>query len=600
MDVRRYGLRAVSAAILMVGVVWSCTVAIKAADSVSLVLLAEIPLAEDASDICIVALSPEGGFALLGSQQQRVVRFAQQDGLVLWDYPLPLEEQLESAAIATNGDMIVLGGQRGGVYALDRSGALLWRTDELEQDAGRRFEEQRVNLPPGTPLHSGCEIQVAVTDAGDRVYAAHQHALWCFDARGNVLWVAEPNTRGYVIWDISCTPDGTTLLMQTEGDILILDGTGHETAFYDVAAGEDLVASSLSPDGRRFAVSVWAEGGYVAMYDASEGELWRRELPAWTVSVDSQNNLLATAPLGNCIWDSSGVQLGCEAVGGYIGVCSREGTSWVVGYEGFARIYNVLLRTSALQPQTSSLMYSTTGTYGGSTPPNTFSPNTLISLDVQSSVQLAIGVAGETAEQGSIAWDPSSGFIFGVNYYNGPGVITRIDPTSGEATVAAVLPWRVHAISFSPTGQMYALIYGLDETGECTGEVDSPLHCTLVVLDPAQGTLTKVGVIGEGFDQVPSLDFSVEGELYAIFADWDSPSAVLVTVDPSTAAVKSSVNLQGDYSIEDIACAPDGYIYATNFSWVLIRIDPVTGSEEIAGFTTQLGSLHGVAAPPAE
>ena len=50
----------------------------------------------------------------------------------------------------------------------------------------------------------------------------------------------------------------------------------------------------------------------------------------------------------------------------------------------------------------------------------------------------------------------------------------------------------------------------------------------------------------------------------------------------------------GNFNVGDVDFAPDGYIYHTNYSWALFRIDPITVTQTFIGFGN-LGSLHGIA-----
>jgi len=124
-----------------------------------------------------------------------------------------------------------------------------------------------------------------------------------------------------------------------------------------------------------------------------------------------------------------------------------------------------------------SRMYSTISTSDGST-----EPNRLVSVDRGSGAQLALGKVGATPDQFSLAWDARSGFLFGVNPFTSWGVITRIDPETGEATAVATFPQRIGAIAVSPAGQVYG--------------ISSPR--TLVLVDLSKRALGVVGDIAGG------------------------------------------------------------------------------------------------------
>jgi WD40 repeat protein len=225
-------------------------------------------------------------------------------------------------------------------------------------------------------------------------------------------------------------------------------------------------------------------------------------------------------------------------------------------------------------------MYATTQN-GGST------PNTLIAVDTSSGRQVAIGQIGATPAQTSLAYDPVSGFLYGVNVFDNPGVITRIDPATGKTTVAATFPSSpISTIAFSPDGQMYAL------------EIPGVLS-TVDLSTPGLHGLTEI-MAG---NWIQSMDFRSDGTLYAL-AFYDQPDPLndsysVLTVSPVSAdpIVTSTVPLATHYLMDDIAFAPDGYIYATAYSTCLIRVNPRRG-DQISMGCGDLGPLGGLAVVP--
>jgi hypothetical protein len=216
-------------------------------------------------------------------------------------------------------------------------------------------------------------------------------------------------------------------------------------------------------------------------------------------------------------------------------------------------------------------MLSTTSVSG-----DPIQPNTLISVDRSSGSQSTVGEPGLTPEQSALAWDPVTGALFGVNPWSSPGVLTRIDLSDGRATTAATFPQSVKGIAFSPSGELYVLVS----------------RRTLGVADIAHATFTEIGDIAGG-DFIVGLDFSADGILYAVTVQQNPFAQVIVSVDPATAEVKSTVST-GDASVGDITWAPDGFLYATNFSWALFRLAPEDGTQTLVGFG-ELGALGGLA-----
>ena len=156
--------------------------------------------------------------------------------------------------------------------------------------------------------------------------------------------------------------------------------------------------------------------------------------------------------------------------------------------------------------------------------------------------------------------DPVSGALFGVNPASAPGVIERIDPRTG--TVAFVTKVRltrgaasVIALAFSPEGQLYGA------RGRTLGTIDTDTGVFLPVVEVPD------------CDLIAGIDFSPEGVLYAVSKRSQPSEQFLLTINAATGETTSVVRT-GTYAVGDIDYAPDGFIYATNFSWALLRIDP--------------------------
>jgi hypothetical protein len=267
-----------------------------------------------------VAISPDGMYVLVGDEQQNVVTFAKSDGTILWQRPLPEGESMESGAITPNGSLIVVGSQHGKVFAFSGEGKSLWQA----------------NL-------SG-ELQVAVTDTGEKVFAAGQSSLSAYDSNGRVLWSQKISTREWAIWGISTTPDGSCILLITNSDILILDGKGQELGWFDVVSGNSLVSASLSYDGKQFAVGfVDKNTNYVALHSVASGQIWRQAVENYAdVGLDDRGFVFATTESGKSyVWDNKGNLLVSWPNGGIkIGV-ARDGKTCIVGERSIATIYGL-------------------------------------------------------------------------------------------------------------------------------------------------------------------------------------------------------------------------------------------------------------------
>jgi len=214
-------------------------------------------------------------------------------------------------------------------------------------------------------------------------------------------------------------------------------------------------------------------------------------------------------------------------------------------------------------------------------------PNTLVAVDPATGAQRSVGEVGATAEQMSLTWDASAGILYGVNPFTPRGIV-RIDATTGATTV--VSPLNAFAVAASPAGKLYVLVV-------------NPSWLLLTV-DPSSGAVSYIGQVrietaGYASTLFSAMDFQSDGTLYAVIdqreaANPNNSVLHLLTIDPATAAVTSSVQLSAPYTVGDIACAPDGFIYATNWSWFLTRIDPRTGQIVSVG-SGGLGGLGGLA-----
>jgi len=217
--------------------------------------------------------------------------------------------------------------------------------------------------------------------------------------------------------------------------------------------------------------------------------------------------------------------------------------------------------------------YSTVTSGGGS-----YSPNTFVTVN-QTGAMTQLG-QGTIPYQNMIDMDPISGFLFGTNVNNRPGVITRINPNTGQWTEAATIrqgatPINLNAISFSPNGTLYG-ISGTKTLG-------------LVNLDTSTfSPIAQLDIPGNAY----GMDFSLQGTLY--LTDWTFTENLIRTVDVLTGTITSTRSIGGNLFLWDIDFAPDGYIYHTNGNWSLYRIDPATMEQTWVGFGG-LGPFGGIA-----
>jgi len=231
--------------------------------------------------------------------------------------------------------------------------------------------------------------------------------------------------------------------------------------------------------------------------------------------------------------------------------------------------------TSTAEGDADFVFYSTISTGGDS-----HTPNTLVTVNRATCFEQPVGEIGAIPRQRALATDPTTDMLMGVRFdaEAQESTVTLIDPDSGEWEEVAVYPGILRSIAIAPDGTPYAIL------GDRT----------LVVLDIDTMSLDFVAeVAGAEMDYVQSLDFSADGVLHGVLY-LREPEMIqrLVTIDLDTAEVITSVELWPDFNIGDIACAPDGYIYATNYSWAIMRILP-NGMITTVGFGN-LGALSGM------
>lgn len=240
-----------------------------------------------------VAISPEGWYLLVGNENRNAVSFCRSDGKVFWQYKLPESIEMESGALAFNGDMIVVGGQGGGVYMLSRIGDLLWSDPDL-----------------------GGECQVAVADKIMRVFAAGSRTLRCYKRDGTIVWTKEIDTEEWAIRGLDVMPDGRTVFIRTNSDVILCDRDGNRTALHDIVEGNHLFAGDLSDCGDYFAVGYSRAGEdeseqqshVIGLYSREGNLIWEREVADFAdIAVDDRLRVFATVRSDhNYLWNKQG------------------------------------------------------------------------------------------------------------------------------------------------------------------------------------------------------------------------------------------------------------------------------------------------------
>lgn len=270
----------------------------------------------------IVAIAPDSDYILMGDESTNIVKLVTVDGAILWEYTLPVDSTLESGAVADDASIVVVGAGNGKLFAFSKEGVLLWQKDR-----------------PGE------EVAVAVTDDGSKVFAGGGvGTMSCYTREGFELWARDTNTRGWTLWGISCSSDGTRLILRTNSDIIFCNGNGVEISIFDVIDGNQLISADISGDGTMFAVGFTDGAAFrVALYHIVDGEIWRQAVDNYAaVSVDSYGDVFATVQdHDNVIFGSDGATLATWSGGGYSISVDNEGLVCAVGMVGDVAIYQI-------------------------------------------------------------------------------------------------------------------------------------------------------------------------------------------------------------------------------------------------------------------
>jgi hypothetical protein len=226
----------------------------------------------------------------------------------------------------------------------------------------------------------------------------------------------------------------------------------------------------------------------------------------------------------------------------------------------------------------------------GVTPGNSSSnPSTLLTIDRTNGAQALAGPVGQATNIGDLAWNPLTQTLFGSdqNSPNNRGVIQQIDPTRGNSVPVATIRQagstvNIFSLDFAADGTLWAVTGDQIATG-----------LTLGVIDLATQTFSPRMTLPAGL--VTGMATTPSGLLYAVLLHSNPFRQILVTIDLESLLVLSQRDLNSTLNVDDIAFAPDGFIYHTNFSGTVFRINPVSATVSQVGGGS-LGALGGIAA----
>jgi hypothetical protein len=206
--------------------------------------------------------------------------------------------------------------------------------------------------------------------------------------------------------------------------------------------------------------------------------------------------------------------------------------------------------------------------------------DTLVKIDPQTGGQTLVGPVGAAIGVSELDAEPATGILFGTNS-SSPGDIYRIDPETGSASIAAHVTAALHAVAFAPDGTLFAIDWSDFATGNVLGTVDL-----------ATQTFRPVMRLPAGI-RVDAIDFAPNGLLYAIYVQQQPFQQWLVALDVASQSIVSQ-NLLGTLAVGDMDYATDGFIYHSNFSHGLFRIDPAHPVQQLLGFG-EIGAAGGLA-----
>ena len=225
------------------------------------------------------------------------------------------------------------------------------------------------------------------------------------------------------------------------------------------------------------------------------------------------------------------------------------------------------------------VLYSTVGNAGS----YSLYPNSLIAVDPTTGTQQLVGQSGQSINVAWLTADPVHNVLYGtgVESTDSESTLYAINPNSGTIAGQVTLSQNVSAIAASPQGTLYGM------SGDTLGTINT-----------ATGAYSPVGTVSvpSGYN-LQALTFSPGGVLYGVEETGGSVAfnQQLVTLNPANGATLSIIGNLGSYNVEDITYAPDGNIYATNFSYTLMKINPQTASSTLIG-AGNIGDLDGIAA----
>lgn len=245
-------------------------------------------------------------------------------------------------------------------------------------------------------------------------------------------------------------------------------------------------------------------------------------------------------------------------------------------------IAGIALSVAALIPVSAAQADILYGSTGGA---NSSGGGRVYRIDTVAQTAVLVGDTGFD-RAGGIEYHNSGLLYVAAGGSAGPGTLMTFNPGNGSTNVIGPIGsvQGVDALAFDSSGTLWG--------GAWTGS-----NGALVTIDPATGNvLTTVNMTGSGNAFVAGLAYRSDGTLYGSRGNAGGRQDDTVTINTITGAHTPFGTF--DTVISDLAFGPSGTLYGSGTNGDIYSIDSVTGSKTFL-FSTGIGNLSGLTAIPA-
>jgi len=266
-----------------------------------------------------------------------------------------------------------------------------------------------------------------------------------------------------------------------------------------------------------------------------------------------------------------------------------------------ALMFFAILMVGSVQAQETML-----GAHGGSNQSGT--PGSISVVNQSNANTMLLGTPSPGIGLSGVATH-SNGRVFASTGWNrqDPGVGARlieIDPATGallndvgRLQVQTGEDCFVGDLSFQPGTDILYGVLADQSDGGCTWQGDTETGGVLVTINTTTARITVIGRDPSLGNSNGGLAFHPDGTLY--FTPCWVDDSRLLTLNPATAAILTSRNLDSDTCYMGLAARPsDGTLFAS-YNWesnwdpyVLVTLDPGSGNANIIGHTYSTGIIH--------